>query len=75
MVDDGGLPAGPFWLRVPPHDKRPSGCTQWVSATPARKIPRDVNEDVREHVRALAETPAFKRSRDERKKLKWPSPT
>ena len=31
MVDDGGLPAGPFRLRVPPHDKRPSGCTQWVS--------------------------------------------
>jgi len=37
--------------------------------TPARKIPRDVNEGVREHVRALAETPAFKRSRDERKKV------
>ena len=50
MVDDGGLPTGPFRMRVPPHDKRPSGCTQWVSATPARKIPRDVNEDVREHV-------------------------
>ena len=31
MVYDGGLPAGPFRLRVPPHDKRPSGCTQWVS--------------------------------------------
>ena len=28
-----------------------------------------MNEDVREHVRALAETPAFKRSRDERKKV------
>lgn len=31
MVDDGGLTAGPFRLRVPPHNKRPSGCTQWVS--------------------------------------------
>jgi transposase len=37
--------------------------------TPARKIPRDINESVREHVRALAETPAFKRSREERKKV------
>jgi len=37
--------------------------------TPQRKIPRDINESARDHVRALAETPAFKRSRDERKKV------
>ena len=36
---------------------------------PCRKIPRDINETVRDHVRALAKTPAFKRSRDERKKV------
>ena len=37
--------------------------------TPQRKIPRDINESVREYVRALNETPAFKRSRDDRKKV------
>jgi len=37
--------------------------------TPQRKIPRDINESARDHVRALAETPAFKRSRNERKKV------
>ena len=36
---------------------------------PARRIPRDVNEDVREYVRALANTDAFKRSRNDRKKV------
>lgn len=37
--------------------------------TPARKVPRDINEDARDYVRALAKTPAFKRSRDDRKKV------
>ena len=37
--------------------------------TPQRKIPRDINESVRDHVRALAETKAFERSRDDRKKV------
>jgi len=37
--------------------------------TPQRKIPRDINETIRDHVRALADTPAFKHSRDERKKV------
>lgn len=37
--------------------------------TPQRKIPRDINESARDHVRALAGTPAFKCSRDERKKV------
>jgi transposase len=35
----------------------------------ARKITRDVNEDVRDRVRALANTEAFQRSRRERKKV------
>jgi transposase len=34
-----------------------------------RKITRDLNEDVREHVRALANTEAFQQSRRERKKI------
>jgi transposase len=34
-----------------------------------RRLSRDVEEPIRDHVRALAETPAFKRSCDERKKV------
>jgi len=34
-----------------------------------RKIPRDVNEDVRDAARAIALTPAYERSRQERKKV------
>ena len=37
--------------------------------TPQRKIPRDINEDARDYVRALAKTQAFKIMRDERKKV------
>ena len=36
---------------------------------PERRLARDVDEPIRDHVRALAGTPAFKRSRDERKKV------
>jgi transposase len=35
----------------------------------ARKITRDVDEDIRDHVRALARTEAFQQSRCERKKV------
>jgi transposase len=37
--------------------------------TPQRKIPRDINEDARDHARALMGTPEFDKSRDERKKV------
>ena len=37
--------------------------------TPHRRIPRDIDEPVRDYVRALAKTPGFRRSRDERKKV------
>lgn len=37
--------------------------------TPARKIPRDVDEDARDVARALANTPAYERSRHRRKKV------
>jgi len=36
---------------------------------PERRLARDVDQPIRDYVRALAETPAFKRSRDERKKV------
>jgi Transposase DDE domain len=37
--------------------------------TPQRMVPRDVNEDSRDHVRALEGPPAFEKSRNKRKKV------
>jgi hypothetical protein len=37
--------------------------------TPSRKVPRDIDEDVRDHARALANTDSFQISRRERKKV------
>jgi transposase len=37
--------------------------------TPQRIVPRDVNEDARDHARTLMGTPEFDKSRDERKKI------
>jgi IS5 family transposase len=37
--------------------------------TPQRIVPRDINEDARDHARALMGTPEFAKSRDERKKV------
>jgi len=34
-----------------------------------RRLARDIDQPIRDYVRALADTPAFKRSRDERKKV------
>ena len=42
-----------------------SRCT----SAPARKVSRDVDESLRDHVRALANTPAFEQSCRERKKV------
>jgi transposase len=36
---------------------------------PSRKVPRDVNEEARDQARALMGTPAFEKSRDERKRV------
>jgi transposase len=36
---------------------------------PARKVPRDLNEDARDVARAIAATPAYERSRHRRKKV------
>ena len=48
-----------------------SGCSLKPKCTTAivRKITRDLNEDVRDRVRALANTKAFQQSRRERKKV------
>jgi transposase len=39
------------------------------TTAPMRKVTRDVNEDVRDHVRALGNTEGFQQSRRERKKI------
>ncbi len=42
---------------------------QCCPKAPSRKVPRDIDEQTRDHVRALAGTPAFEQSRNERKKV------
>jgi len=42
---------------------------QKCTTSVCRKVTRDIDEDVRDHVRALADTPAFEQSRRERKKV------
>ena len=42
---------------------------QCCPKSPSRRIPRDIDEDVRDQVRALAHTKAFEQSRRERKKV------
>ena len=42
---------------------------QCCPKTPSRKVPRDINEDARDHARALMGTAEFAKSRDERKKV------
>jgi transposase len=48
------------------------GCAlkrQCCPKAPSRKVPRDIHEAARDRVRALANTPAFAQSRNERKKV------
>jgi hypothetical protein len=44
---------------------KPHGCPK----TPSHKVTRDLNEEARDHARALTGTPEFDKSRDERKKV------
>jgi transposase len=60
--------------RLLPYRASRSDCSrcdlkaQCTTAT-SRKVTRDIDEDVRDHVRALAHTEAFQQSRRERKKV------
>ena len=58
-------------LKYLANSKDCSNCTLKPKCTTGkeRRIARDVNQKIRDYVRALAETPAFKRSRNERKKV------
>lgn len=60
--------------RILPYRASARHCTrcplkQQCTTAKARKISRDVDEEVRDHVRALAGTPAYEQSRRERKKV------
>ena len=60
--------------RILPYRASARDCTRCAlkprcTSAPARKVSRDIDEDVRDRVRALAKTEAFKQSRRERKKV------
>ena len=60
--------------RILPYRARNTDCSACVlkpqcTAASSRKVSRDIDEDVRDQVRALGKTAAFRRSRDERKKV------
>jgi transposase len=52
-----------------PGDCRVCKLKERCTRAPFRKVARDINEEVRDHVRSLQDTPEFERSRDERKKV------
>ena len=60
--------------RILPYRASPRACRSCAlkprcTSAPARKVSRDIDEEVRDHVRALASTRAFDQSRRERKKV------
>jgi hypothetical protein len=55
--------------RASPRDCRSCALKPRCTSAPARKVSRDIDEEVRGHVRALASTRAFDQSRRERKKV------
>ena len=60
--------------RLLPYRASRSDCSRCdlkarCTTSTSRKVTRDIDEDVRDHVRALANTQAFQQSRLERKKI------
>jgi len=64
-VDQGHI----VYYRANKHDCSARSLKPRCTTGPMRKITRDVNEDVRDRVRAFANTKAFRQSRRERKKV------
>jgi transposase len=64
-IDQGHI----VYYRANKHDCSTCLLRPKCTTAPMRKVTRDVNEDVRDHVRALANTEAFQQSRRERKKV------
>jgi transposase len=64
-IDQGHI----VYYRASKNDCSTCSLKRKCTTAVARKITRDLNEDVRDRVRALANTEAFRRSRRERKKV------
>jgi transposase len=64
-VDQGHI----VYYRANKHDCSTCLLKPKCTTAPMRKVTRDLNEDVRDRVRALANTEAFRQSRRERKKI------
>ena len=64
-IDQGHI----VYYRANKHDCSACSLKPRCTTAPMRKITRDLNEDVRDRVRALANTEAFRQSRRERKKV------
>jgi transposase len=64
-VDQGHI----VYYRANKHDCSTCLLKPKCTTAPMRKVTRDVNENVRDRVRALANTEAFRQSRRERKKI------
>jgi transposase len=64
-IDQGHI----VYYRANKHDCSTCLLKPKCTTAPMRKVTRDLNEDVRDRVRALANTDAFQQSRRERKKV------
>jgi transposase len=64
-IDQGHI----VYYRANKHDCSTCLLKPKCTTAPMRKVTRDINEDVRDHVRALATTKAFQQSCRERKKV------
>jgi hypothetical protein len=64
-IDQGHI----VYYRANKHDCSTCFLKPKCTTAPMRKVTRDINEDVRDHVRALASTEAFRQSCRERKKV------
>jgi IS5 family transposase len=64
-IDQGHI----VYYRANKHDCSTCSLKPKCTTAPMRKVTRDINEDVRDRVRALANTEAFRRSCRERKKV------
>jgi hypothetical protein len=65
LIDQGRI----LPYRASSYDCARCGLKPRCTTAPARKVSRDIDEDIRDHVRVLADTEAFQQSHRERKKV------
>jgi IS5 family transposase len=70
LTSTGRITHGTIYYRSSKYDCDPCPLkSRCCPKSPHRRIPRDVDEDGRDHARALAGTPLFERAQRERKKV------